>query len=172
MWTMDNNQRGYPLKYQRFRSSNTFVEVTVRTCVKGKICDNSIVDGHEKWAPISYVDQLIVNPINFVIFDKKVMDMTSITDICHILLRDNKFVGVAVKIDMMGTRLLWYTALVNITNTMTSTVVPYMIGYNKSKYIIKSWRLQSAKFKTDHRNNLLKWLYSEHTDYYSIARFQ
>ena len=48
MWTMDNNQRGYPLKYQRFRSSNTFVEVTVRTCVKGKICDNSIVDGHEK----------------------------------------------------------------------------------------------------------------------------
>ena len=39
VWMLDNNQRGHPLKFQRFGSSNTFVKVTGRTSRKCTECE-------------------------------------------------------------------------------------------------------------------------------------
>ena len=70
MWVMDNNQRGHHLKYQQFVSPNKFVKVTDRTIRKYITCDKDIGNENEKRVQISYIDQLIVNPINFSVFEK------------------------------------------------------------------------------------------------------
>ena len=74
IWTLDNNQRGHPLKYQRFGSSNSLVKVTGRKCYKCLICEVIIGDEDEKRCPLAYIDQLTVNLINFSIFDKEITD--------------------------------------------------------------------------------------------------
>ena len=70
VWTLDNNQRGHPLKYQRYGSSNNFVKVTGRTSMKCIRCTTDIGVENEKRAPLSYVDKLIVNPVNFPVFER------------------------------------------------------------------------------------------------------
>ena len=87
VWTLDNNQRGHPLKYQRYGSSNNFVKVTGRTSMKCIRCTTDIGVENEKRAPLSYVDQLIVNPINFPVFEREVTDITKVDLVIKSLLR-------------------------------------------------------------------------------------
>ena len=89
VWTLDNNQRGHSLKYQRFGSSNTIVKVTGPTCYKCIICKDDIGNENEKRAPLTYVNQSIVNPINFSIFEKDVADMRIVGQVRNSLLRVN-----------------------------------------------------------------------------------
>ena len=75
VWTLDNNQLGHPLKHQRFGSSNDFVKVTGRTC---RQCIENVIDiGEEnaKRSIITYIDQSVVNPIGFSVFERDVPDM-------------------------------------------------------------------------------------------------
>ena len=51
-----------------------------------------------------YLNQSIVNPINFNIFEKDVEDMMEVGQVKNSLLRVNKYDGQAVKIDMTGRR--------------------------------------------------------------------
>lgn len=81
------HQRGHPLKYQRYGSSKNFVKVTGRTSLK---CINYMVDigdENEKRALISYVNQLIVNPVNFHVFEMEVTDITNVDLVLNSLLR-------------------------------------------------------------------------------------
>ena len=57
MCCLDNNQKGHPLKYQRFGSSNKFVKVT-GFIVKEFICDDLLLDQRMK-CDISYINQKI-----------------------------------------------------------------------------------------------------------------
>ena len=89
VWILDNNQRGHPSKYQRFGSSNTFVKVTRRTCYKCITCNDDIGNENEKWVPLTYVNQSIVNPINFSIFEKDIEDMMIVGQVRNSLLIEN-----------------------------------------------------------------------------------
>ena len=57
MCSLDNNQKGQPLKYQRFGSSNTFVKVTA-FIIKEFVCDELFMDDLSG-VDISYVNQKI-----------------------------------------------------------------------------------------------------------------
>ena len=69
---LDNNQRGHPLKYQRFGSSNNFVKVTGRTSRQCIECKTDLGEEETKHGILTYVDQVIVNPVNFPVFEKEV----------------------------------------------------------------------------------------------------
>lgn len=132
VWTLDNNQIGHPLKYQRYGSSNNFVKVTGRTNMKCNRCIVNIGDENEKRVPISYVDQLIVNSVKFPVFEKEVPDITNVHLVLKCLLRQNKYDGVSVKIDMTGDRVHIYQNIISIANTITQTISLLLIGYNKT----------------------------------------
>ena len=145
--TLENNKKGHPLKYQRYGSSNNFIKVTGRTSMKCIRCTDKIGEENEKRAPISYIDQLIVNPVSFPIFEKKVSDMTKVDLVLQCLLRQNKFVGLAVKIDMTGKRVQLYNNLISVENSVSQTIAPLLTGYNKTKDTYKVWKMQPAIYK-------------------------
>ena len=72
VWTLDNNQSGNPVKNQQWGSSNNFFKVTGRTCREYIECTTDIGDESEKRVIIPYIDQAVINPIGFSIFEKTV----------------------------------------------------------------------------------------------------
>ena len=70
VWTIDNNQRGHTLKYQRFGISNTFVKVTGRACCKCMSYNDDTCNENKKRLSLTCVNQSIANPINFSIIEK------------------------------------------------------------------------------------------------------
>ena len=172
VWTLDNNQRGNPLKYQRFGSSNTFVKVTGRTCYKCITCNDDIGNENEKRVPLTYVNQSIVNPINFSIFEKDIEDMMVVAQVKNSLLRVNRYNGHAVKIDITGRRVSIYMELVAIANTVTHTIYPLLRSYNKSKDTFKTWKYQPDNFKCECRNNISRILHGEDAEFHAIRLFQ
>ena len=69
------HQKGHPLKFQRFGSSNRFVKVTGRTVRYCILCEDNLGEESSKRVPITYIDQQIINPINFPIFEKEIDSM-------------------------------------------------------------------------------------------------
>ena len=108
VWMLDNNQRGHSLKFQRFGSSNNFVKVTGRT----------------------YVDQVIVNPVQFPVFEQEVTDQKSISQIHTSLTRKSLVCESPTRIDITGNRVGVYLALIDIASTITHTIKPLLTGYN------------------------------------------
>ena len=70
-WTLDNNQKGHPKKFQRFGSSNRFVKVTGRTVHNCVLCEDTIDEENSKRVTITYIDQKIMNPINSLCLKRK-----------------------------------------------------------------------------------------------------
>ena len=75
VWILDNNQRGHPMKFRRFGNSNNFVKVTRRTSRKCTKCEIGIGKENIKHCVPTYVDQHILNPINFPHFELEIIDM-------------------------------------------------------------------------------------------------
>ena len=172
VWTLDNNQRVHPLKYQRFGSSNTFVKVTGRTCYKCITCNDDIGNKNEKRVPLTYVNQSIADPINFSIFEKDIEYMMIVGQVRNSLLRVNRYEGQAVKIDMTGRRVRIYMELVGIANTITHIIHPLLRGYNKTKDSYKIWKFQPNHFQCACRNHISKILHGEAYDFSAIKLFQ
>lgn len=82
---------------------------------------------------ISYIEQAVINPIGFSIIEKDVLDFSNILSVQDYLLRRNKYKGFAIKIDMTGLRVLTYTKLVRVANTISKTLAPLLTGYIKSR---------------------------------------
>ena len=61
----DNNQKGHPMKFQCYGSSNKFVKVTGRTVKNAVLCNVDAGEENSKRAPIPYVDQRIINSFYF-----------------------------------------------------------------------------------------------------------
>lgn len=104
VWMLDNIQRGHPLKFQRFGSSNNFVKVTGRTT---KVCSGSSTDLGEKdnkHCVLTYVDQDIVNPVNISVFELEATDNKNISQIHSALMRKNLVCKSPTKIDITGNR--------------------------------------------------------------------
>ena len=93
VWMMDNNQKGHPKKFQRFGSSNRFVKVTGRTIRNCILCHDIIGEENDKRVLVTYVDQKIINPINFPIFEKENINMMNMDGVNKCLLRSSPFDG-------------------------------------------------------------------------------
>ena len=146
--------------------------MTGRTCYKCITCTDDIGNENKKRAPLTYVNQSIVNPINFSIFEEEVKDMMVVGQVRDSLLRVNRYDGQAVKIDMTGKRVDIYTELVAIANTITYTIRPLVTGYNKTKDSYKTWKNRPMYFQSQCRNNISKILHAEHSDFSSFNLFQ
>ena len=86
VWTLDNNQKGHPKKFQRFGSSNRFVKVTgqtARNCVLGNIY---LGEENSKRVHITYIDQKIMNLVDFPVFGNEMDDMDDINKVQRSLL--------------------------------------------------------------------------------------
>ena len=75
---LDNNQRGHLLKFQRVGSFNNLVKATGRTSKQCTECKTDIGKEDTKHSVLTYVDQVIVNQVNFPVFKKEVVDGLSI----------------------------------------------------------------------------------------------
>ena len=140
VWMLDNNQRGHPLKFQRFGSSNKFVKVTGRT---SKQCTVSLIDlGEEddKHCILTYVDQAIVNPVNFPAFELEFTDTNSMTQIHSALTRTKGLCESPTKMDITGNRVSVYLSLIDIVSTITNTIRPLLTGYNATTNKYKNWK--------------------------------
>ena len=120
--------------------------------------------------PLTYVNQSIANSINFSIFEKDIEDMMIVGQVRNSLLRVNRYEGQAVKIDMTGRRVSIY--MEGIANTITHTIHPLLLGYNKTKDSYKTWKFQPNNFQCACRNNISKILYGEDDYFSAIKLFQ
>ena len=172
VWTLDNNQLGHPLKYQRFGSSNDLIKATgctCRECIRNRI---HIGDENEKRFTITYIDQAVVNPIGFSIFEREVTNMVNFGSIRDSLLRQNLYTSTAVNEDMIGVRVDKYNKLVRIVSVLTKTIKPLLTGYIKTSKKYKVWILQPSEYRTETRNILAKILHSETDDFTGYSKFQ
>ena len=172
VWTLDNNQLGHPLKHQRFGSSNDFVKVTGRTCRECIQNTIHIGDENEKRVTITYIDQAVINPIGFSIFEREVPDMVNIDSIRNALLRQELNTSTAVSIDMTGVRVGKYNELVRIASVLNKTIKPLLTGYIKTSKKYKVWNLQPTEYTNATRNMLSKILHSESEDFNHYSKFQ
>ena len=118
VWTLDNNQRGHPKKFQRFGSSNRFVKVTGRTIRNCILCEDSLGEENSKRVPVTYIDQKIMNTINFPVFEKEINDIGDMDQVKRCLLRSVDYIDDSVKLDLTGGRVTIYNELVAISNNI------------------------------------------------------
>ena len=160
VWMMDNNQKGHPKKFQRFGSSNRFVKVTGRTIRNCILCLDTIGEENDKRAPVTYVDQKIINPINFPIFEKEMMNMVNMDGVNKCLLRSGPFDGIADTLDLTGNRVHIYTELIDLSNTIQFTVLKMLTGYVASKDEYKRWKHQPDQHYNDKRKVFMNALHN------------
>ena len=144
VWTLDNNQKGYPKKFQRFGSSNRFVKVTGRTVRNCILCEDSLGEENSKRVPVTYIDQKIMNPINFPVFEKEINDLGDMDQVKRCLLWSVAYIcdGDSMKLDLTGGRVAIYNELVDISNTIQCVILPLLTGYNKKKNLFRKWKHQ------------------------------
>ena len=74
---LDNNHKGHPKKIQRFGSSNRFIKVTDRTSKNCILYEEDLGQNNSKRVPITYIDQMIINPVNVPALEKEIVGMKS-----------------------------------------------------------------------------------------------
>ena len=130
VWMLDNNQKGRPKKIKGFSSSNSFVKVAGRTARNYILCEEDIGQENSKRIPITYIDQMIMNPLNSLVFENEIVDMGSNLNIQQYLLRNLSFNGRAVQLDQAGARVNIYNTLIGIVNTIECIILSLLSGYN------------------------------------------
>ena len=169
VWILDNNQRGHPLKFQRFGSSNNFVKVTGRTSKRCIECTEDIGEEDSKHSILTYVDQVLVNPINFPVFEKEVVDELCIESLHRCLIRGNTVYASPTKIHITGNRVRLYLILADIVSTIRYTLTPLLAGYNITTKKYKTWKRQPVLYCSDKRRSLAKHL---HSDVINLRRYK
>ena len=139
VWMLDNNQKGHPKKFQRFGSSNRFVKVTGRTARNCILCKDDLGQEYSKRVAITYIDQAIMNPVNFPVLEQEITDIDSNRNIQKCLLRKCMVDRHAVKLDLTGARVKVYNTLVDIVNTIECTILPLLSGYSATTKKFKRW---------------------------------
>ena len=145
---MDNNQKGHPTKFQRFGSSNRFVKFTGRTIHNCILCEDVIGEENNKRVPVTYVDQKIINPINFPMFEMENVSMIDMDGVCKCLLRSDPFKGTVERLDLTGNRVNIYTELIDLTNTIQYTVLKLLTGYVALNDKYKRWKINQKNIST------------------------
>ena len=136
VWMIDNNQRGHPLKFESFGSSNNFVKFTGRTSKQCIVCEKNLGEEDIKHSILTYVDQSINNH-DFPVLENEVLDITNIEKIHRCLIRGNLTCGSTTKIDITGHRVGIYITLNNITSTFKNTIIPLFTRYNSATQNIR-----------------------------------
>lgn len=91
---------------------------------------------------VTNVDQNIINPINFPLFD-----MEGVNKWC--LLRSDPFTGTVERLYLTGNRVHIYTDLIDLTNTIQFTMLNILTWHVASKDKYKQWKHQPDEHFND-----------------------
>ena len=148
VWMLDNNQRGHPLKYQRFDISNNFVKATGRTSRKYTECNTDVGEEKYKHCILNYVDQEISKPIDFLNFELKIINLDSSDDLHRYMIRDTSHCAPPTKVDITSGRVNNHIKVHSIAITIKEMTIPLLTGYNKTTKKYKTWRNQQTAYVT------------------------
>lgn len=153
--TMDNNQKGFPVKNPRYGQNNKFVTVTGRTFVQYK---KTIMEYLENYrTELTFKNQAIVSALKQPHFEKLYCDgVIPIESISNTLTSFEDVPSDGMKVDITGERMQAYIDLVVIAYTI-STQRKYVSGHNATTDTFKRWKFQSEKhWKNPLRSKTMK----------------
>lgn len=172
VWMLDNNQCGHPLKFQRFGSSSNFGKVTGRTSRKFTVCETDVGEENSKHCVLTYVHQVIPNPIKFPYFDLEITNEPSLDEIHRCMIRDMSNCTSTTKVDITGLIVRNYIVVHNIASTIEETLRPLLTGYNKTTDKYKCWRNQPSQYINTDRQSIAKQLRSNDITMTLYGKFQ
>ena len=172
VWTLDNNQKGHPMKFQRYGSSNCFAKVTGRTVRNAILCNEDVGEENSKRVAITYVDQSIINPFSFPYLESEIKDDADTKQVLRCMLRNNMQEIPTVKLDITGKRVETYCDLVNMVDKLKFIILPFLTGYNNTKKVYKKWSLQPTEHYTDLRKQIVLRCYHETDTLREAIKFQ
>ena len=126
--TMDNNQRGYPIKYPRKGCNSNFIKVTGRTFVEASKIEFNLTE--EFKCEVEYTDQKIISAMGMPHFEKLVDGGTmDYGKIVKALENPASITNDQMVVDITGMRVKTYVDLLTISSTLQSSS-KYLSGYN------------------------------------------
>ena len=142
---------------------------TARNCI---LCIDDLGQEYSKRVAITYIDQAIMNPVNFPVLEQEITDIDSNRNIQKCLLRKCMVDGHAVKLDLTGARVKVYNTLVDIVNTIECTILPLLSGYSATTKKFKRWESQPDQHFTPLRMELMKIIQMEKPLLRNLNEFQ
>ena len=126
----------------------------------------------DKYCILTYVDQAIVNPVNFPAFELAITDTNSMTQIHSALTRTKGLCESPTKMDITGNRVSVSLSLIDIVSTITNTIRPLLTGYNATTNKYKTWKNQPDRYCSENRRGISKDLHSDTDDIAAYSSFQ
>ena len=166
--TMDNNQRGYPIKYPRKGYNSNFIKVTGRTFVEATQIEFNLTE--EFKCEVEYTDQKIISAMGMPHFEKLVdggkMDYG---EIVNALENPASITNDQMVVDITGMRVKTYVDLLTISSTLQSAS-KYLSGYNATTKKYKKWEHQLPMYsKSEIRKKCMKTIAQLKNDFFPKA---
>ena len=166
---LDNNQKGFPLKYQRNGSSNRFIKVTA-TCIKECITVSPLYDIISNPVKVTYFNQAVPSPLGMAkyeivlnelhkIDDKdilKCIHFTHSTDCSDYDLNNNPD---TIDIESLGKRIDAYQKICYVNqqlNNIRQCASGYVAKENKVYFVNHT----PSSLKTDKVERIIKYFHS------------
>ena len=166
---LDNNQKGFPKKHQRFGVCNKFVKVTASMFKKYCPIEDDTPEPTDR-VKLTYIDQPIPSAYGMPKYESITTTDTRLSLICTISnVQQSRYLH---DINFDGSRVTSYMSIVSICDTVINGVRRFMTGYNKSKKQYKRWKFQPIVFQSDLRDKLVKQLSDEYTFMSECSEFQ
>ena len=142
--TLDNNQKGYPIKNPRYGMNNKFVKVTGRTFYDVYTTDFKSDESFR--CEITYYNQDIISVLKQPHFENIFQDNALNHDKLVETFKNIDYVPkMGREIDTTGKRVNAYIEIVKISHHLKSAW-KYMSGYNKTEDTYKVWGCQLDRF--------------------------
>jgi len=155
--TLDNNQKGNPLKFQRYGSSNTFVKVTARY-FRDFIPYSSDINTNGMHASITYVKQAVPSPNPMIPFEmicnNEAMDYSILSNavVNKMIMRNDT----QSTVDFSGKRVKGYANIIDICDEVQFGLRSFMTGCNRTDRTYEYWQHMPEQHKTKERDNIVQ----------------
>ena len=137
---MDNNQRGYPIKFPRSGSNNKFVKVTGRTFVEAAKTDYNLSEEYK--TKVTYTDQKIISAYKMPHFENMIDDGgIDYGDMVLSLENPASVTNDGKEVDVTGLRVKTYVHILQTSYTLKSAS-KYLSGYCLGSHQYKTWKHQ------------------------------
>lgn len=90
------------------------------------MCETDLIEEDGKHSVLTYVDQVIANPVNFPVFENEVADKLNIAEIHRCLVRCSLVCQSNTKIDIICNRVRIYLFLTDMVSAIRHTIAPLL----------------------------------------------
>ena len=163
--TLDNNQKGYPKKIQRFGVCNDFVKVTGMTLYQ----DRPVLGGTPTNLPtrvqITYINQAIPSPFGMPSFES-IIKMNINYPRVLLQIASGKYDSENANINVSGSCIEAYMEVLDVTDKIIHSVTKYLTGmkYLKRSIEYKCWDNMPTKY-VNSRKKIVKRIHALKKDF-------